>query len=371
MKFSRHRARVLRSLGKFCFRVDWAFSNMEGMNRREPDSGEKAFGSDADATVRAAWLYYHHDLTQAEIAKQLQVSRPTVANLLARARNRGMVRISLRPDLLGRLSLAEELQAHFGLQNAYVVPTPELVTSVEVRQALGKAGAIYLESALRPGEVLATAWGLTVLEVARALSGKRIDGIVLAQAIGCLNSGELFNPIRLAGLMAEKLGAKVYHLPVPAVVSSVGLQKILLEDKNIRSCLEMARSASRAMIGVGKVSDDATVVSAGFLDRAMINELKAKGAVGDIFCRYFDLNGEPVSTDFDRRVISLSLDDLRRIEPVIAVAGGEDKVAALLGALRTGCLDILITDERTGRKVLLLDRATRPKSLAVATARNA
>jgi len=145
---------------------------MEGMNRREPDSGEKAFGTDADATVRAAWLYYHHDLTQAEIAKQLQVSRPTVA-------------------------------------------------------------------------------------------------------------------------------------------------------------------------------------------------------VGDISCRYFDLNGQPVSTDFDRRVISLSLDDLRRIKPVIVVAGGEDKVAALLGALRTGCLDILITDERTGRKVLVLDGATRPKSLAVATAKNA
>ena len=78
---------------------------MEGMNRREPHSAENAFGTDADATIRAAWLYYHHDLTQAEIAKQLQVSRPTVANLLARARNRGMVRISLRPDLLGRRSL--------------------------------------------------------------------------------------------------------------------------------------------------------------------------------------------------------------------------------------------------------------------------
>ncbi|MGA8655324.1 MAG: sugar-binding domain-containing protein [Chthoniobacterales bacterium] len=88
-------------------------------------------------------------------------------------------------------------------------------------------------------------------------------------------------PDCLAGFMAEKLGAKVYHLPVPAVVSSVGLKQILLEDENIRSCLEMAKSASRAMIGVGKVSNDATVVSAGFLDRTMINELKTKGAVGD------------------------------------------------------------------------------------------
>ena len=101
-----------------------------------------------DATISAAWLYYHHDLTQAEIAKQLQVSRPTVANLLTLARGRGIVSISLRPDLLSRLSLAEELRARFGLQNAYIVPTPDGASSFEVRQALGKAGALFLESHL-------------------------------------------------------------------------------------------------------------------------------------------------------------------------------------------------------------------------------
>jgi DNA-binding transcriptional regulator LsrR (DeoR family) len=331
------------------------------MTARDPEPVDKIFGTDMDATISAAWLYYHHNLTQAQIAKQLQVSRPTVANLLARARGRGIVTISLRPDLLSRLSLAEELRTRFGLQNAYIVPTPDGATSIEVRQALGKAGALFLESALQPGEVFATAWGATVLEVARALSGKKIDSIVLAQAIGCLNSGESFNPIRLAGIMAEKLGAKVYHLPVPAVVSTVSVKDILLEDRNIRSCLEMARSASRAMIGIGKVTYDATVVSAGFFDPMMIDELKAKGAVGDISCRYFDIQGRPVITDFDSRVISLTFDDLRKIRPVIAVGGGEDKVSAILGALRTRCIDIIITDERTAQKVLVTEAATAPK----------
>ena len=54
------------------------------MTAKRPGPEAKMFGTDMDATISAAWLYYHHDLTQAEIAKQLQVSRPTVANLLAR-----------------------------------------------------------------------------------------------------------------------------------------------------------------------------------------------------------------------------------------------------------------------------------------------
>jgi len=315
-------------------------------------------GTDIDALINAAWLYYHNNLTQAEIAKQFEVSRPAVANLLARAREEGLVTISLRPDLLSRLTLADDMRRRFGLSDVYVVPVPQGSSSLETLQALGKAGALLLEKTLQPGEVLATAWGIAVLEVARALTGKKIEGLMLAQAIGCANSGESFNPIRLASIMGEKLGARVFHLPLPAVVASVQAKEILFDDRSIRSCFEMAKNATRAMIGIGKVAADATVVSAGFFDPMMIDELRAKGAVGDISCRYFDINGNPVITEFDSRVISLTFDDLRNINPVIAVAGGEDKVQAILGALRTKCLDVLVVDEPTARKVLALDKKT-------------
>lgn len=328
------------------------------MASSDSDFELKGSGTDIDSMISAAWLYYHNNLTQAEIAKQFDVSRPAVANLLARARAEGLVTISLRPDLLSRLTLADEMRNRFGLDDVYVVPVPQGASALETHQALGKAGAMLLEKTMQPGEVLATAWGVTVLEVARALSGKKIEGTMLAQAIGCANSGESFNPIRLASIMGEKLGARVYHLPLPAVVASVQAKEILFEDRGIRSCFEMARNASRAMIGIGKVASDATVVSAGFFDPVMIDELRAKGAVGDISCRYFDINGKPVITEFDSRVISLGFDDLRNINPVIAVAGGEDKVPAILGAMRTQCINILIIDEATARRVISLDRKT-------------
>lgn len=333
------------------------------MTRSTATHSEKAnanklpYGLDINATVTAAWLYYHHNLTQAEIATLLDVSRPAVANLLSRARDEGLVTISVRPDLLSRLSLADEIRQRFSLENAYVVPTPPEASDVEIRQAIGKAAALLLESTMQPGEVLATAWGATALEVANALSGKKIEGTVLAQAIGCLNSGESINPIRLASVMGEKLGARVYHLPLPAIVSSVEVKEILLADRNIRACLDMARSASRAMIGIGVVAHGATAVTAGFFDRIMMDELRAKGAVGDISCRYFDVYGRPVITESDRRIVSLTFDDMRSINPVIAAAGGgEDKVVAILGALRTGCINILIIDERTAARVLALDK---------------
>ena len=39
---------------------------------------------------------------------------------------------------------------------------------------------------------------------------------------------------------------------------------------------------------------------------------------------------------------------------MIAVAGGENKIESILGALNTGAIDILVTDEDTAIKVLKL-----------------
>jgi len=319
--------------------------------------GEKVLGTELDTIISAAWLYYHENLTQAEIAKRLNLSRPAVINLLATARETGIVTISIRSDLLSQLTIAERMRERFGLVSAYIVPTPENPTSATIQQALGKAGALLLEKLLQPGGVLATTWGGTIMAVAVELSGKKIKDLILAQSVGSLSSGESFSPIRLASILAEKLGAKAYHLPVPAIVSSIEVRDILLADHSVRSCLSMAKAASVALLGIGKVSYDATVVKADFVTRMMIDELKAKGAVGDISCRFFDIQGKPVTTEFEERVISLSLDEISQIRSVIAIAGGDDKVHAILGGLRTGCVDILVTDEVTANKVLALDEA--------------
>lgn len=324
------------------------------MANKTRKTGEKIIGTDMDTIISAAWLYYHDNLNQAEIAEELGISRPGVVNLLSQARERGIVTISIRPDLLSQLSLAQRMRERFGLEDVFIVPSPAKVDPTALVEALGRAGALLLQRILEPGQVVATTWGNALMEMAKALQVKPVDGLVLAQSVGSLNSGESFSPIRLASIMAEKLGAKCYHLPVPAVVSSPEVKEILFQDRNVRSCLEMARAASLAIIGVGKVSYDATVVTADFFDRMMIDELRAKGAVGDISCRFFDIHGRPVVTDFDDRVISLTLDEVKKIKPVIAMAGGSSKVSAILGALNTGCLDVLITDQQTGTDVMAL-----------------
>lgn len=49
--------------------------------------------------AKVASLYYEQDLTQAEIAKRLNISRPQVSRLLAEGRQEGVVKITIHYPL--------------------------------------------------------------------------------------------------------------------------------------------------------------------------------------------------------------------------------------------------------------------------------
>jgi len=59
-----------------------------------------------------------------------------------------------------------------------------------------------------------------------------------------------------------------------------------------------------------------------------------------------------VSEATSNRRIGLSLDQLRGMPNVVAVAGGREKAEAVLGAIRGGYLKVLVTDETTAEELL-------------------
>src|SRR5579871_5857284 len=119
-----------------------------------------------DAVVWAAWLYYSDQMNQSEVAKTLKVSRATVVNLLHEARERGVVNIQLRTDLVARTVFARRLTERFGLVEALVIPSHGRSNLVD---RLGDAAARFLADQLKPCDVIGVAWGRTVLAAAQAI----------------------------------------------------------------------------------------------------------------------------------------------------------------------------------------------------------
>jgi DNA-binding transcriptional regulator LsrR (DeoR family) len=77
--------------------------------------------------------------------------------------------------------------------------------------------------------------------------------------------------------------------------------------------------------------------------------------VGDFLGHFFNERGEFVETEMEARLVSIPIKRLEKIPNKVALAGGEDKARVLVGALRTGVIDALVTDEETGKKILEME----------------
>jgi DNA-binding transcriptional regulator LsrR (DeoR family) len=74
--------------------------------------------------------------------------------------------------------------------------------------------------------------------------------------------------------------------------------------------------------------------------------------VGDICLRFFDAEGNAISSGVDRRVIGITLAQLQRTDRSVGVAGGHRKYEAIRGAVRGGWVNVLITDHLTAERLV-------------------
>jgi DNA-binding transcriptional regulator LsrR (DeoR family) len=313
--------------------------------------------------AQVALLYYDHGRSQQEIAEEFGISRSAVSRLLTEAREKGIVEIIVHYPWRTSPELGQQLMSTFRLKAASVLVTGNK-TYQEMLQGLGVLAARYLESILYDGVAIGISWGTALYQMIRAMRQRRLSGVEVVQLIGASGSENVptDGPI-LAQLLAEQLGAACYYLHAPLIVENEAVREILVQDRNIRETLARAERADVALVGIGTTrSDLSSLVRAGYVDTAEEERIRGTGAVGDICGQHFSLSGEWLDIDINRRVVGVTLDTLSRIDMVIGVAGNSRKGPAILGALRGGYLNVLITDDQAAQRVLALHQATASNS---------
>ncbi|GAC1045418.1 bifunctional sugar-binding transcriptional regulator/dihydroxyacetone kinase subunit DhaK [Rhizobium sp. No.120] len=309
-----------------------------------------------DPYVWACWLYYEDGKTQSDIAEIMGISRATVNSYLADARSRGIVNISLEPSRLSSLSIAQELKRHFGLHDCLVVPSDD--GSRPLIDRLGTAGAQAIARLLKSGDTLAVAWGRTVLAVAEQANVPNLQDVTIVQATGGTRALFAYTPELCASAFANVTGGRLINITAPAIVSAPEVRQILLREPLVEDQFATLAKANKAIFGVASLRPNSTVHSSGFFESVSLQDYLAKNAVGVLAGRFIDTKGLPVAGPLDDRTIGISLDMLKSIGLRIAVAGGFDKVPAILAALRGGYINVLITDAATGRGILNADGVT-------------
>jgi DNA-binding transcriptional regulator LsrR (DeoR family) len=300
--------------------------------------------------VRAAWLYYVEDLTQAQIARLMNVTRARVISLLADAREAGLVRVRIDASATDQVTLQGALVQRFGLREAVVVPRAASASHVSAR--VGHAVGRYLSERLRDGMTIGIGWGATLHRALKAVEPHAQQRLAVVSLLGGTTRSRPMAPPAVARRLADLLGAECYQLTAPLVVADEANRAALWAEPALRDLRERARRVDLALVSVGDVSADATLFASEVLPRAAVHELVAAGAVGDVLCRFVDAQGHVVHHPLNRRMMAIDPADLAHVPEVVIAAGGRGKAAALRAALKALPATALITDEDAASAML-------------------
>lgn len=311
--------------------------------------------------IKVAELYYRDGLSQQEIAQKLHTSRTSISRALIQARNEGYVQIRIQYPEQSNLGLERELEEKYGLTEALIaVPAYDQASDQEVAfQAVD-----YTLRVLKKNMVLGMTWGramhgfveqLAQDERLRSLSFRNVKIVPFLGTPG-VTQLDSWDATTYSNTLATKVGNLLhcasYNLSAPMYVDGEKEKELIEGIDEISKVLHMAETADMALIGIGSMQKDSSIIKAGIRTEEEYKELIQKGAVGEIVGRIYDKNGQTVDEDLQRKMIGISLDKIAKIPVRVGISYGKDKIEAIKGAIAGGLVNVLVTDVPTAELLL-------------------
>jgi DNA-binding transcriptional regulator LsrR (DeoR family) len=242
----------------------------------------------------------------------------------------------------------------FNLRGAHVVSWQNNQRYGELKARLGKAAAHVLRDIIKPNQIIGIAWGTSVQATIDAFEPKRFENVRVVQLLGVLGSTRhAYSGQALVERLARKLDGEGVYLYTPFIVENETTAKFLREDLSVREAITLGKQCDIALLGVGSTKPEfCSLFQGSHITKRDLTIITKSNAVGDVSGRYFDRAGILTDVDFHQRLMGISHEDLLQIPIRLGVAGNEEKAEAILGALRGGFLNMLVTDNLTASQIL-------------------
>jgi len=314
---------------------------------------ERGYMYEENLLFKISWYYYFENMTQQSISEKLGISRMNVIKLLNKAKSQGIVQFKIKTDVAKRMELEGVLMEKYNLENVFVIPS----SFTDTNESIAIAAAQYIQSHIAPNCYINVGYGDTVSRVIRHLINYLDSHVSLVSLTGGVS---YYISSIIAGAHKSDYAGQtpgIFLIPSPLIASTPEIAREFLSDESVKTIIDMNKLASLSIVGVGAVTESATIFRDNKINRNEITLLKMRGAVGDILCQYFDKDGNAIDYDLHQRLVTTPLDVLKQYKNVIGVAAGRSKLEALHAALIGQYLDVLITDEDTAQQLSQMDGA--------------
>lgn len=309
---------------------------------------------DVSLMVKVAQMYYANGMKQEEIAGQLSISRSLISMILTEAREAGIVEINIRNPLVNNDELSESFKAMFGLKDCVIIPTA-VQDAGTLRRLVAQRAVQIFNSKAADSVSVGIAWGRTCYEFVNSYKpDENIKDMNIISLIGGSNqTAAYFQVNEMVRQFAEKVNGTPYFIHAPALAATMEERELYMKSPSMQVLIEKWEKLDMVLCGIGTlpgINESERETYTGEYD--IYRQLEEKKVVGDICARYFNINGEFIKDDHYSRVIGIPVESLRNAKTVICMASGTEKAMSILGALRTGNIDIFICDEQTAKTVM-------------------
>ncbi|MDR0400075.1 MAG: winged helix-turn-helix transcriptional regulator [Treponema sp.] len=305
-----------------------------------------------DFLAAVARNYYMDSMSQSEIAKKYNLSRPTIANILKECREKGIVEIRINDNSPFSSPVSQRLMGLYKLNTICVVPN-ETDYPLTLYQTCLHA-ARFISTLLVDRIRIGISWGTALYHTIRQVPKSDIvDGEVVPLMGGLGASALFYDGSELARILADKLNGRSFPFLSPLLVKTVQLKQLLLSEPGIRETVEKTKNLDLALIGLSSDQpEDSSTVHAGFLSSSQARQIYNEGSCGHLCGYHYDKQGKFMDIPINQRVVGIDTSSFLQIPRRIAVACGRQKSKAILAALRGELITDLFTDELTALQML-------------------
>lgn len=308
---------------------------------------------DKQLLVQISQLYYEQDFTQQQIAKKMNMSRSLVSKYLSRARKMGIVEITVHSETLHPYRDVEDrLKQIFGYQFIKITDPVQKQGQNEIAVETAR----YLAMRLSSCKYIAVSSSRTISEVAQKFSTPNtFSNVTFVPMSGGLGEERWkMDTNNVCATFAQRCGGKSISLHTPIIVDSYEAKEIIMQQYFIKTVLDKAKNANIALVGIGS-SFHRFQLEEDYLQGLEDDELlDTEQVCGDMCYNYFDCKGKWIDCRWNRLIMGLSLEDIKKIPEVICVAADLEKAESIYIASKAGLINSLVTDINVAKRLLLL-----------------
>lgn len=292
-------------------------------------------------------LYFLEDISKVDLGRRFDLSRFKVARMLAKGRERGIIRIEIHEPTQNLPEYADPLKTTLGLPMVRVVETDG--PSAKVRDTVAQMAAQLLRESWEEGDVVGMGGGRTL----HALGGHLVEApaLTVVQLVGVLPSSAQMAPLEQLRETVEAAGGGVHAFGTPLFAGSA--QRRDSWTSQLSEVSELYDRLDLAVVGIGTWGQEDSILRDAY-PPAVRSRLDDADPVAEMLGHWFTADGGVVAQDVTRMSITTEIPQLSAAPHVVAVAAGAEKARAILGVARSGLITGLVTDREAAARMLEL-----------------